>query len=162
MAGNTQEKFKILLLNLGYCTGINGSSLQYFFKCYRYFYLPRKVEKSILDKLKTVILKENPDLICLMEIKQGEQIKTLIDNEYPFSSIETKYGKKSLLRKFPFFKNNSNAFIAKNKLLFRQYYLKNGIKKLVYEIALPNNISLVMAHFSLNKRTRNKQFKEMH
>ncbi len=157
----SQEKFKILLLNLGYCTGINGSLAQYISKFYRYIFLHSKVEKMILNKFKKIVLEEDPDLICLTEIKQGKQIKTLINGKYFFYDIETKYGQKSILRKLPFFHNKGNAFISKHKLSFKKHYLINGTKKLLYEIIIPGNISLILMHFSLKKRARGKQFKEI-
>ena len=156
-----QKKFKLLLLNLGHCTGINGSLSQYISKFYRYIFIPNKIEKGVLNKLKKIILEEKPDLICLTEIKQGKQIKALINNKYFFYDIEVKYGPKSILRKLPFFHNKSNAFISKHKLQFKKHYLINGDKKLLYEIVIPGNISLMLMHFSLKKWVRNKQFKEI-
>lgn len=153
-----KKKFKILLINLGYCTGINGFFWQYIAKMHRYVYLPRTVEKTILQKLKDVIAKENPDVICLVEIKKGRQVRTLVSEDYLFHAANTKYGEKSLLKKMPFFYNKGNAFIAKEDLSFKVHYMKHGTKSLAYEIILPNNISLLLVHFSLTKSVRKKQF----
>ena len=153
----SEKKFKILLINLGYCTGINGFLWQYIVKFHRYIFLPSIVEQKVLKKLKAIISRENPDIICLVEIKNGRQVKTLLSDEYLFHNARNKYGKKSVLKKCPFFYNKGNAFIAKNDLAFKSHYLKNGTKKMVYEIILPNNISLLLAHFSLNKISRKKQ-----
>ncbi|EKE11696.1 MAG: hypothetical protein ACD_15C00037G0025 [uncultured bacterium] len=153
-----KKKFKILLINLSYCIGVNGFFWQYIAKFHRYIFLPKIVERRILQKLKDIIAKENPDMICLVEIKKGKQIKALIDEEYSFYDVKTKYGERSFLRKTPFFYNKGNAFIAKEDFLFKLHYLKSGTKKLVYEIILPNKVSLLLAHFSLNKRARKKQF----
>jgi endonuclease/exonuclease/phosphatase family metal-dependent hydrolase len=156
-----KKKFKILLINLSYCIGVNGFFWQYIAKFHRYIFLPKIVERRILQELKDIIAKEDPDMICLVEIKQGKQIKALIDEEYPFYDMKTKYGEKSILRKTPFFYNKGNAFIAKEDFLFKLHYLKNGTKKLVYEIILPNKISLLLAHFSLGKRSRKKQLESI-
>jgi len=158
-AGKT---FKILLLNLAYCTEQNGSLLRYLIKLNRFFYLPKKVENRVLYNLKNIIATEKPDLIYLLEINKGKQIKALINEEYFFHDIKTKYGEKSILRKLPFFRRKSSAFVSKHKLTFKYHFLKNGTKKLVHEISLPGNISLLTAHFSLNKKVRAKQFKEIH
>lgn len=155
------KKFKILLLNLGYCTKLNGSLSQYILKCHRYLFLSRKVQREVLRKLKDTIAKEEPDLVCLVEIKKGKQMKELVDGDYTFFDIENKYGRKSILRKLPFFYNKSNAFLSKDELSYKKYYLKNGVKKLIYEITLPNKTKLVLGHFSLKKNVRAKQFEEI-
>lgn len=124
-------------------------------------YLPKKVENNVLRKLKTIISAENPDLICLVEIEKNKQIKNLISDKYPFYDIDIKYGEDSILRKLPVFKVKGNAFISKQKLAFKKHYLKNGTKKLLYEIKLPNKISVILMHFSLEKNVRAKQFQEI-
>jgi endonuclease/exonuclease/phosphatase family metal-dependent hydrolase len=131
-------------------------------KFYRFFFLTRRVQKRVLENLKEIIKKEKPDLICLIEIKKGKQIAELINEKYSFYDIKTKYGRKSFLRKLPFFHNRSNAFISKNKLSYKERFLVHGTKKLMYEITLPNNTKLILAHFSLKKKMRRKQFKEIY
>ncbi len=156
-----KKKFKILLINLGYCTGINGFFWQYIAKMHRYIYLPRTIEKNILQKLQNIIAKEDPDIICLVEIKKGKQVRSLISEDYLFYDVKTKYGEKSFLKKMPFFYNKGNAFIAKEDFSFQAHYLQHGTKRLVYEIILPNKISLLLVHFSLTKRVRKKQFQSI-
>lgn len=158
MEGN---KYKILFLNSGYFTGINGSKTQYLTKLHRYFYNNKNNQNKNLLKLNELISEENPDLVCLVEIKKGRQIDWLINEEYNFFDIETKYWEKSILRRLPWFKGNSNAFFSKEKLEFKKHYLKNWTKKLVYEIILPNETSLILNHFSLSKNIRKKQFDEI-
>lgn len=63
------KQYKILLSNVGYCTGLNGSYLNYILRCHRYFYRPQKVEKQVLKTLKKIIDQEHPDLCCLIEIE---------------------------------------------------------------------------------------------
>lgn len=154
-------KFKMLLLNLGYCTGLNGSLFQYLSNFYRYIFLPSKIEENVLHNLSQLIHEEHPDLICLIEIEQGKQISGVINKEYSFYDIETKYGKDSFLRKLPFFKNKSNAFLSRHKISFKKHFLKNGTKKLLYELSLPENIKLIFMHFSLSRKVREKQFDEL-
>ncbi|MFH1440254.1 MAG: hypothetical protein ABIG89_06805 [Candidatus Woesearchaeota archaeon] len=161
-------KFKILLTNIGYCTGLNGSLSDYVFKFYRYIYTSKKVQLDVLNKLSRIVNKEKLDLIVLIEIKkyQMEMLKRIISNDknnnkYNLFEVENKYSLKSLLRKILFIKNNCNGFIAKKNLKFEKHYLENGTKKLLYEIKLPNDTVLVATHFSLNKKTRKKQFDEI-
>ncbi len=156
------KKFKILLLNLGYCTELNGSLFDYLTKFYRYPFLPKKIENRVLEKLKLLIKEENPDLVCIPEIKQGKQITSLSNEEYTFVNVATKYGKKNILRKIKVFENKGNAMISKENLDFKKHYLKNGTKKLLLEATLPNGTRIFLMHFSLNKSIRAKQFKELY
>ncbi len=156
------KDYKILLLNLGYCTKLNGSTRDYITKFHRYSLLSKRKEAEVLDELKKLIFEEKPDLICLTEIKKGKQILSFANNNYPFYDIANKYGKKSFLRKIKPFEIRGNAIIAKESLIFKKHYLKNGTKKLLYEVILPNNTSLFLVHFSLNKKVRAKQFEEIH
>jgi endonuclease/exonuclease/phosphatase family metal-dependent hydrolase len=156
-----KKKFKILLINLGYCTGINGFFWQYAAKLHRYIFLPKIVEKRTLQKLKQVISREDPDMVCLVEIKKGKQVRSLISDQYLFHDVKIKYGEKSILKMCPFFYNKGNAFIAKENFSFKRHYLESGTKKLVYEIILPNNLSLFLVHLPLSKISRNKQLKSI-
>ena len=63
-----KKKFKILLLNTEYLTGLTGRKIHYIIKGHRYFYTKESIKKEITDKLKKVIYQEDPDLICLIEI----------------------------------------------------------------------------------------------
>ncbi len=155
------KKFKILLFNIWYCTWINWKISQYLFKSHKYAYINKKSSNNVIDKFKSIINEEKPDLICLIEINKWIYFKHLINDDYSFYDIETKYWKKSLLRKTPFFRKRSNAFLSNSILEFKKHYLKNWVKKLLYEIILPWDISFVFWHFSLNKRIRQKQFQEV-
>jgi len=157
----SEKKFKILLFNIWYCTWINWALSQYFFKFYKYAYINKRSINVVIDKFKSIIEEEKPDLICLIEINKWVYFKHLLNDDYSFFDIETKYGKKSFLRRTPFFRKKSSAFVSNSDLEFKKHYLKYWVKKLFYEIILPWNISFVFWHFSLNKRTRNKQFNEI-
>lgn len=160
---NNVNKIKILLYNTQYLLGIDGSILSYVLNFYRYIYCPHFVRKKITNKLAEIINKEKPDICCFIEMENNlifEEFKKLMD-DYPVYRIENKYGQRSLLRHLPFFKTKGNAFFAKNILGVKIHYLKYGTKKLVYEIHLPEDIFIFLAHFSLIAGTREKQFKEI-
>ena len=152
--------YKILLTNFEYGTGLNGSFYDYCRSFYRYLYCPSGTQKKSLGALKRLIEREQPDLSCIVEMGT-RQMPALKDDHYAYSDIENKYGANSLLRKLPLFKNRSNAFLSKKKLAFAQHFFKYGTKKLIYEIFLNKNTSLFLAHFSLNRKTRQKQFEEI-
>lgn len=153
---------KILFLNLGYCKGLYGSLTQYILQSYRYLFTSKKIQKNIVDDFKKLIKKENPDIICIAEIEKGYQIKSLVDKKYPFYDFDVKYGANSFLRNIPFFRKNGNAFLSKKKIPFKRRFLKNGTKKLLYDITLPNKTQLLMFHYSLKKSVRPKQFEEVY
>ena len=154
------KKFKILLLNTGYLTSLNGSKKDYLLKSYRYIINSKKIQKEAIKRFKDITKKEKPDLILLIEIRKN-QIKEIIPKNYKFYDSETKYGKNSILRKLPLFKIQCNGFISKNRLSFKKEYLKNGTKKILYIIDLPKRIKLFLFHFSLKKKVRIKQFEEL-
>ena len=153
-------KYKILLLNLGYFSGLNGSIFDYIFKSYRYVFPSKKIIGKISEKLKEIIFREKPDVICLIEIRKS-QIKYLANENYKFYDFETKYSPNGLARKTPILKDQCNGFLSKEKINFQKFFLKNGSKKLVYIINFPGEIKLILFHFALGKNTRKKQFEEI-
>lgn len=162
------KTFRILLFNLCYCLALTGSIANYSLRSYRFLYCSKKIQKNVLDKIKAVIKKTNPDLCCFVEIDQGckfsnrlNQIEELKNPLYPFYNIENKYGKLGKFVPLPYFKKQSNGFIAKQNFAFKKHYFRKGTKKLLYEIQLAPDTYLFMTHFSLNKRIRKKQFKDI-
>jgi tRNA U54 and U55 pseudouridine synthase Pus10 len=152
----TSDIIKILLLNIAYCTELNGSLCSYLFHGHRHVWRPKKVEQRVLKKLGKILQRENPDLVLLCETRQGTTLPS-----YSHCDTENKYGPKSLLRKLPIFKTSCNGFFAKYQIQHDKRFLKQGPKKLVYELTLPNNIQLLFGHFSTQKIIRKKQFKEL-
>jgi exonuclease III len=152
--------YRIMLYNLGYCTELDGSWRSYLLQFYRYLYTPKRVIKKAMRSLHHLMEKERPDLCCFMEIK-GKGRATIHSRTYSFSDVENKYGYSSILRRLPFFRNNCNGFYAKEPVAYKKYNFKHGTKKLIYEIQLKDDISLIFAHFSLGSKTRKKQFAEL-
>ena len=151
--------FKILLFNMGYGLGLDGSIKDYATKWYRYLYCPEITRKNILKKTKKLITAIKPDICCLIEIEGPHA--DYFNKDQPYYDITNKYGSKSILSKLPVFNNKSNAVFSKKKYKIKKRFMKNGTKKLLYEVLLPKNITLFMTHFSLSKNTRKKQFKEI-
>lgn len=162
------KPFKILLFNLCYCLGLTGSVSNYSLRSYRFIYCSKNIQKAVIEKIKSIIKKQNPDLCCFIEIHQGSkflnrlnQFEILTPQNYKFHDIDSKYGKTVKSLPLPHFKKQSNAFIAKQNLVFKKHFFRRGIKKLIYEIQLNPQTHLFMTHFALNKRTRKKQLKEL-
>ena len=153
-------KFKILMLNAGYFTHLNGSIENNILRSHRYLFNFDKTEEKFIKAFNEMVLKENPDLIFLMEVRKN-QFKSIINKKYPFYDFDIKYTPKKVFRKMPRFDVQGNGFMAKEKLKFRKFFLKKGIKTLCYEIVLPNKTRLILFHFSLRPRTRIIQLKEI-
>ncbi|MFH1012247.1 MAG: endonuclease/exonuclease/phosphatase family protein [Candidatus Peregrinibacteria bacterium] len=152
--------YKILLINLNYARGLNGTVADSIRRFYRYLYTSKAIQQNILSGLKGLITREQPDLCCLIEI-EPRHWQVLADSTYPHGDVCVKYGPQSVVRHFPFHRTRCNGFLAKQPLAFKRHFLRHGTKKLVYEITLSNGATVFMGHFSLIASTRQKQFAEL-
>jgi endonuclease/exonuclease/phosphatase family metal-dependent hydrolase len=157
---------------MGYAKGIDGSLRQHVGYFGRHFYSAIPVQEQVLSQLKSIIVKEDPDLCCFVEIDRGSihsagfnQIEALLDARYAFHDIADKYGRESYLGRLPLHHGKSNALMAKQKLPFERLYFRHGTKRLIYKVLLPpenmGKIQVYFAHFSLIKSTRMRQFEEV-
>jgi len=153
-------KYKILSLNIGYFSGLNGSWADYIFKSWRYFFPSKKIVERSIKNLKKIITEEKPDIVCLMEARKSH-MRHLLDGEYKFFDLETKYSPNGIAKRLPIFRDHCDCFISKGKVDFQKISFKNGTKKLVYGINIPGGTKLLFAHFALGKRTRAVQFDEI-
>lgn len=161
MKTNTAFKppYRVLLMNLGYATGLDGSLWSYLTRWYRYLYTPQWIIRSVRRSLYGLLNREHPDLCCFVEIhhKHG-----FVPHPHAYRShIANKYGRFSILRHLPFFRDNCNGFFSHQALHFHKRYFQNGTKKLVYDIDLGNGLSLLLVHFSLRRDTRRRQCTEL-
>lgn len=155
---------KIALYNIEYCTGIDGSILQYLLKFWRYMWSSGEILKKIcgfLNKLKA-------DVILLIE-SDGGSIRNRFKSQaeviskklgMPFCYSKCKYSPKSWLYKLPFFSNNHNSILSKEKGKVVTHYLSAGAKRLVQEY-IADSISIFMVHLSLIRRIRVKQLMDL-
>lgn len=160
---------RILFSNIGYAKDINGALLQHICRISRHFFCPPSVQQRVLSQMKAIIQAEKPELCCFVEIDKGSfhsayynQLGTLLDQEYAFFDIANKYGANSLLSYMPLHHGRSNAFLSNIPLSFERLYFTHGTKRLIYRLHLPGNIHLFFAHFSLNRKVRQEQFKEIY
>lgn len=152
-------KYKILLYNIGYARTSNKSMIDYALHLYRFMFCSKKKVNNILDGINQLVRKEDPNLFCIIEAEP--KYIPLFSKYMPYYSMNVKYGPESLLHNLPFFRQKSNGFFSKDNLRFKKHYLSSGAKRLVYEVALPDDTSLFMVHLSLMKKTRRKQFAEL-
>ena len=154
----------ILLSNLGYLRGINGSLPHHLRYAYRHVYCSLAVQEAGLKQVLKLIENERPDVCCFVEIDKGSadlrnfnQLEALVSKQYPFYDIENKYGHLSRLRNLPFTRGKSNGFLAHREMNFEKIFFTHGTKRLIYKINIEPNLTLFFAHYSLNKKTRIRQ-----
>lgn len=160
--------YKVLFSNVGYAKGIDGSLGHHIRFFGRHFYSGTSVQQQVLSQLKAIITQEDPDLCCFVEIDSGSlhsarfnQIDALVDESYAFHNVAGKYGEESWLSRALFHKGKSNGFLSKTQLDFNHLYFRNGSKRLIYHVRLPDQISLFFAHFSLDWKVRKLQMEEL-
>jgi endonuclease/exonuclease/phosphatase family metal-dependent hydrolase len=158
----------ILFSNIGYARGIDGTLWQHISRFHRHLYCDLPVQHQVLAQVKSILTAERPDLCCFVEIDSGSfhtanynQLMALIDDEYAFHDIADKYGEDNPIRRIPFLRGKSNAYLSKENYPFQKLYFKHGTKRLIYRIELPQGISVFFAHFSLNSKVRANQFAEV-
>ena len=156
---------KIVLYNMAYGTGLNGSWRQYIFKCRRFFWLPFFHMRKITNLLKN----QRADVLCLVEVDGGSvrnrfrcQAKKIAKKlGFDFWFKKSKYHPKSLLRFLPFTRGNYDAIISKTKGDMKIHYLNSGLKKLVQEFIV-GDFSIFTVHLCvLRKNIRQLQLIEL-
>jgi endonuclease/exonuclease/phosphatase family metal-dependent hydrolase len=159
---------KILFSNIGYARGIDGTLWQHICRVSRHIYSRRGPQKAVLEQIRQIILKEDPELCCFVEVDQGSlqsaylnQLQALTNERYVFFNAANKYGDTTHLHRMPFHTGKSNGFMAKSDCTFTRLYLQHGSKRLVYKIDLPDQMTLFFAHFSLRANVRQLQFAEL-
>ncbi|MDP9195693.1 MAG: hypothetical protein M3O22_02830 [Pseudomonadota bacterium] len=159
---------KILFSNIGYAKGIDGTLWQHVSRAARHIYCSVPTQSLILTQLKALMGAEQPDVCCFVEIEQGSfhtaymnQLKYLMDDDYRFFDIANKYGEGNWRNTMPFLRGRSNAFLSRQKIPFDRLYFTHGTKRLVYRLVLPGNIHVFFAHFSLDRRVRERQLQEV-
>lgn len=154
------QRFRILLYNVGYETALDGSLRQYLLHFHRYFYTPRTVIRRVRKAIYGLLEREKPDVACFVEL-HGKKRSLPHPHAYSCSDVEAKYGLPRGLRRLPFFRDNCNGFMAREHLPFEKRYFRRGAKKLIYEIKLRDNLSLILVHFSVHRRVRRSQCREL-
>ncbi len=154
------QKFRILLYNVGYATDLNGSIRDYILRFYRYIYTPRNVIRRVRTTIYHLLQREQPDVCCFVEVHRKKGFMTH-PHAYHCSDVANKYGQRSVFRRLPFFRDNCNGFFSKGTVSFEKTYFQHGMKKLIYDIKLRPDLSLLVVHFSLQRRTRQRQCEEL-
>lgn len=151
---------RVMIFNVGYLTGITGRKSEYFFGTVRVVSPKLFSKKRYIEKLTDIVEQTKPDILFLAEVR-NESYMTSLKNLFAESHIDSKYGPKSMLNRLPFFHGNCNGVFLRSTLPAKKLFLKSGTKKLVYQVDIAENRSILFAHFALGSKTRKKQFVEV-
>ena len=140
---------KILFLNAGYFTTINGVYHQYLTYAYRYLRNTKKIKENFLSEFNKIIADEDPDVICLVEVKKRDLAPLLINHQHHL--IRNKYGRSG---------QNSAAILTKEPSLFTHGFTKRGSKKLIITSHLLGK-KIACVHLALSKSARKNQVRQI-
>lgn len=158
------QTYRILSYNVGFCCGLNGSLRHYVLHGHRHVLRrPKKVHAKVVSALQTLIQTEHPDLCCFTEVDHTmmSRVHNGLTSMYEQAHSGSKYGAKSVFRKLPAFRKRRDGFLAREQADFTMHYLHSGMKKLLYEIQLSDDLFVFMGHFALRQKIRRKQFTEL-
>ncbi len=155
---------RFLVYNIRYGTGHNNG-----------YHIPLpysgffRSTKQNLDDIIEFIRSYSPDVIGLIEVDSGSYRSgkccqaEIIAKELGYSLIvESKYGNRHLLDKVPVLNKQSNALLARDKVIRHQFhYFNEGVKRLVIQVELENVIFFIV-HLSLKYRHRQYQLQRLH
>ena len=151
---------RFLVYNIAYGTGSPNGNSHNVLTSHRYIRTHDKHFEKIIDFIKEA----NADIVGLLEIDTGSyrtdqmnQVKKIASHLNHFHVCDVKYGEKSLLRKMPYWRNQSNAILtALENGNSKFHFMPRGMKKLVIESKI-NNVNFFLVHLALTKKVRQIQ-----
>ncbi len=159
---------KILFANIGYATGINGSLNHHTRFLFRHLFKTQKAQKAILQQCSAIIDAQQPDLCGFAEIDSGSMhsaylnhLDVLQRDDYALGRCDSKYAPESLIARTPFFWGKCNGLLAKDEVEVHLRHFDAGVKKLVYEVTMPRNITVFFVHLALGAATRQAQIEQL-
>jgi endonuclease/exonuclease/phosphatase family metal-dependent hydrolase len=159
---------KVIFWNIGYVPGLNGSLFHYATRGHRLVWSPIKIQKKLLEGVASYVKHETPDLFLYSEISTGTRRNhKLHQHEYLVGQIDgvkthgaTGKYRHLLFYSLPLHGGNANGFLSPHECHTDTVHLKSGGKTLVYVVVV-KDVTVVMVHLSLNKKTRAKQLAEL-
>ncbi|MCF7848827.1 MAG: endonuclease/exonuclease/phosphatase family protein [Kiritimatiellales bacterium] len=117
-----------------------------------------------LDEIIEFIKPLDPDVIGLVEVDEGSyrshrknQAEVIAKELGHFHSYSSKYGKASMWQHLPLYKQQGNAFLAKNTICGEKFhFFEKGMKRLVFELEL-GDVTIFLVHLSLSYKERQEQ-----
>jgi endonuclease/exonuclease/phosphatase family metal-dependent hydrolase len=155
---DTSFEMKILLYNLAYCTGVDGSTHKYISHGLRHFVGSLRRRKTHINDLHTIIEREQPDVCCFVEVDSDSPLIDRLLHKYKYTDISNKYRAGSIFSKAPFYKKKSLCILSKFPFGVQRHYFTHGFKRLLTEAKFHNGFSLFLSHNSLRPWVRKRQF----
>ncbi|MEY7850170.1 endonuclease/exonuclease/phosphatase family protein [Natrarchaeobius sp. A-rgal3] len=164
---------KILTCNAGYLLGYGNVLGGYVPPPVGAVLGDAEVERRKLEQLASVIDRERPDVVSLLEVDRGShrtvtdcQFRTILESlrERGLSyggEVANKYGNGGVVESVPFFGHLANAVLSRSERPTTAHYLSAGRKRLVLEVELAADTLLFAVHLSLGTRSRARQFREL-
>ncbi len=151
---------KILIHNVGYFLGHDGSFLNYLRHGHRYFVCDPIVRTQNVTRFCTLLSEFEPDVCGMIEVEIDAK------KQYPFLADHyciwaEKYSAKSPLREIPVLADKGNAILSRSLIHVNKHYLKHGNKRLVLQAEIAPGVYFFLVHLSLRKWIRSRQLAEL-
>lgn len=164
---------KILSCNAGYLLGYQNVLWGYVPPPVGSLLGDTAVERRKLEQLVSVIERERPDAVSLLEVDRGShrtgtdgQFRTIVESlrERGLSyegDVANKYGDGAVIESLPFFGHLGNAVLSRSNCPTTGHYLSAGRKRLVIETEFASDTVLFTVHLSLSGRSRRRQLGQL-
>lgn len=155
---------RLLVYNIRYGTGTGAR-----------FHLPvpfggylRHTDENLAN-ITAFIKSRKPDVVGLIEVDCGSfrtrktnQASSIAKALGHYHIYESKYGRKSLIKKLPIMSMQANAFLTNAKVKTQKFhYFKKGLKRLVIELEL-DDLTIFLVHLSVKFRHRHGQLFDLY
>ena len=164
---------RIFLCNVGYLLGDREFAGGYLPSPREACMGAPETERAAFDQLVDVIDSQQPDVVCLVEVDRGSfrtasdcQVTRLrerlasIGLQFQAHSF-IKYDPDGIIGRLPFFRHLSNAILLDREVEGIPRYLEHGMKRLVIDIDLQEDLRLLLVHLALRQSTRARQLREL-
>lgn len=159
-AGKPLKPLKVLLWNVCYCMGWDGSKSD-FKRWHRSVACRRTVSGGVSKEIEKHIAQMSPDVCCLLEVDKRVPLATDLKATYPNQTTEVKYAEHGPLKLMPFFRNRCNAILSRSPMPVHRHDFSEGSKRLVFEVDVAPSTSLWVVHLALGKTERAEQIAEL-
>ena len=162
------SSIRILSSNVGYTRGLSGSFSDQVLRAYRHVYTRRSVRSAAVAEIRGLVEATRPHVVGLLEVDRKlasgttpDRLLSALAQTHPHGDVANKYFAGHGGRLVPVLGRNCNAFCSTNPLPFERVYLASGMKRLVHKISLTPRLTLFLAHFSLRRAVRRRQFADL-
>lgn len=149
-----------MIFNVGYLTGMTGRRGEYVTHAGQFFFRHTKRRERIAQNITKLTEEEKPDILFLEEV-WNDRYMAHVKKQFTESHVDIKYKPGGFFRLPPFFRGHCNGLFLRDPGQVSKLFLKNGAKKLVYQVDIHGGPSLFFSHLALGKNTRKKQFAEL-